>query len=64
MDALRRDDDAKAGTEDDDAKAGAETEGKTDENRDTIASLRARVAELEEELLVSKRAARLMRARK
>ena len=66
MDALRRDDDAKAGTEDDDAKAGAETEGKTDENQnqDTIASLRARVAELEEELLVSKRAARLMRARK
>ena len=56
MDALRRDDDAKAGTE---------TEGKkTDENQDTIASLRARVAELEEELLVSKRAARLMRARK
>ena len=37
---------------------------KTDENQDTIASLRARVAELEEELLVSKRAARLMRARK
>ena len=50
---------------DDDAKAGTETEGKkTDENQDTIASLRARVAELEEELLVSKRAARLMRARK
>lgn len=38
-----------------------ETEG---ENRDDVAALRARVAALEEELLLSKRAARLMRARK
>ena len=36
----------------------------TDENEDTVESLRARVAALEEELLLSKRAARLMRARK
>ena len=42
----------------------AETETETDENEDTVESLRARVAALEEELLLSKRAARLMRARK
>ena len=59
MDALKSDtgDDA-----DDDREAKTETE--TDENEDTVESLRARVAALEEELLLSKRAARLMRARK
>jgi molybdopterin converting factor small subunit len=53
MDALKSD---TGGLENDDRE--------TDENEDTVESLRARVAALEEELLVSKRAARLMRARK
>lgn len=43
---------------------GRNDDRETDENEDTVESLRARVAALEEELLVSKRAARLMRARK
>jgi hypothetical protein len=53
MDALKSD---TGGLENDDRE--------TDENEDTVESLRARVAALEEELLLSKRAARLMRARK
>jgi 23S rRNA maturation mini-RNase III len=52
MDALKSD---TGGLENDDRE--------TDENEDTVESLRARVAALEEELLLSKRAARLMRAR-
>lgn len=43
---------------------GRNDDRETDENEDTVESLRARVAALEEELLLSKRAARLMRARK